>query len=118
MKRVKFLAKTKLRYVGHDMGFPVKEQHSFTLLKGDSIEVTEAKAAQLKADFPEDFEVTKATGEGKKEAKPKIPSPAPKELKDHTVAELQEIATEEGIELGDATRKDDIVAAIELAREG
>lgn len=39
-----------------------------------------------------------------------------KGLADHTVAELREIAEQEGIDIGDATKKADIVAAIELAR--
>lgn len=40
-----------------------------------------------------------------------------KALADHTVAELNAIATAEEIDLGDATKKADIIAAIELARE-
>lgn len=39
-------------------------------------------------------------------------------LSDHTVAELTAIAAAEEIDLGDATKKADIIAAIELAREG
>lgn len=42
---------------------------------------------------------------------------APKALKDHTVAELRAIAEADQIDLGDAEKKADIVAAIELARE-
>lgn len=38
-------------------------------------------------------------------------------LSDLKVDELKTIAVSEGIDLGDATRKDDIIAAIELARE-
>lgn len=41
----------------------------------------------------------------------------PKDLDDHTVQELKAIAEAEGIDLGDAGKKADIVAAIELARE-
>ena len=37
-------------------------------------------------------------------------------LSGHTVAELREIAETENIDLGDATRKADVIAAIELAR--
>lgn len=44
-------------------------------------------------------------------------SGGPKALDDHTVAELRGIADDEGIDLGDASKKADIVAAIELARE-
>lgn len=41
----------------------------------------------------------------------------PKALGDHTVVELKALADAEQIDLGDATKKDDIIAAIELARE-
>ena len=41
----------------------------------------------------------------------------PRTLADHTIAELRDIAKDEGVELGDSTKKADIVAAIELARE-
>lgn len=34
-----------------------------------------------------------------------------------TVAQLKTVADEEGIDLGDATRKADIISAIQLARE-
>lgn len=40
-----------------------------------------------------------------------------KPLADLTVARLRALAEAETIDLGDATKKDDIVAAIELARE-
>lgn len=43
---------------------------------------------------------------------------AAKALHDHTVAELKQIAEDENIDLGDATKKDDIISAIELGREG
>ncbi len=38
-------------------------------------------------------------------------------LSERTVAQLKAIAAERGIDLGDASKKDDIVAAIELAME-
>lgn len=41
----------------------------------------------------------------------------PKELKDMKVDELKEYATEHGIELGDAKRKDDILAAIQSVED-
>lgn len=41
----------------------------------------------------------------------------PKALSDHTVVELKALAESEQIDLGDASKKDDIIAAIELARE-
>ncbi|MXP42978.1 hypothetical protein [Allopontixanthobacter sediminis] len=39
------------------------------------------------------------------------------ELADMKVADLKALAESEGIDLGDATKKDDIISAIELARE-
>ncbi len=39
-------------------------------------------------------------------------------LSDMTVAKLKEHAAANNIDLGDATKKDDIIAAIELAQEG
>ena len=41
----------------------------------------------------------------------------PKALGDYKVAELRAIAEAEGVDLGDAAKKADIVSAIELARE-
>lgn len=38
-------------------------------------------------------------------------------LEGHTVKELKALAEAEGVDLGDATNKADIIAAIELARE-
>lgn len=46
-----------------------------------------------------------------------IEDDAPEALADMTVAELKALAEVEGIDLGDATKKADIVSAIELARE-
>lgn len=40
-----------------------------------------------------------------------------KALREHSLAELKAIAEAEEIDLGENTKKDDIVAAIELARE-
>lgn len=39
-------------------------------------------------------------------------------LEGKTVAELRELAEADEIDIGDATKKADIIAAIELAREG
>lgn len=39
------------------------------------------------------------------------------DLRSMTVAQLRKIAEEEGVELGTAARKDDIIAAIEFHRE-
>lgn len=54
-------------------------------------------------------------------ATPSVETPAEtqpaKALDDMTVAELKEYASNEGIDLGDATKKDDIRAAIQLVEE-
>lgn len=39
------------------------------------------------------------------------------DLSDLTVVELRALAKERGVDLGDASKKDDIIAAIELATE-
>lgn len=45
------------------------------------------------------------------------PKPEPPSIGEMTVAELRAHAADNGIDLGDATRKADIIAAIELAGE-
>ncbi|CAN7169595.1 hypothetical protein [Brevundimonas sp. LjRoot202] len=73
--------------------------------KSADLDVSEAEAA-----------AAKATGWF---SKPKVEDDddGPKELGDMTVNELKALAEAETIDLGDATKKADIVAAIELARE-
>jgi len=50
-------------------------------------------------------------------AEPTVETEPAKSLDDMTVAELKEHASNEGIDLGDATKKADILAAIQLAEE-
>lgn len=73
--------------------------------KSADLDVSEAEAA-----------AAKATGWF---SRPKVEDDddGPKGLDDHTVPELKAIAEAEGIDLGDVSKKADIVAAIELARE-
>lgn len=74
--------------------------------KSADLDVSEAEAA-----------AAKATGWF---SRPKVEddeNDGPKGLEDHTVPELRVIAEAEGIDLGDASKKADIVAAIEFARE-
>ena len=52
-----------------------------------------------------------------KEAKSASGKDQPTELKDMTVPQLKDYATEHKIDLGDATKKDDIIAAIELHKD-
>lgn len=56
----------------------------------------------------EDFDAAKHTRYGE--------APAVKSLDDMTVAEMKKFAAENGIDLGDATKKDDVRAAIDLAQ--
>lgn len=73
--------------------------------KSADLDVSEAEAA-----------AAKATGWF---SRPKVEDDddGPKSLDDHTVPELKAISEAEGIDLGDVSKKADIVAAIELARE-
>lgn len=71
-----------------------------------------------------DVEISEAEAKSAKDtgwfSRPKAADEAddgPKELGDMTVNELKAVAEAEEIDLGDATKKADIVAAIELARE-
>lgn len=64
-----------------------------------------------------ELKAAKATGWFSKPTVDDDDDDGPKALADHTVAELKALAEAEGIDLGDASKKDDIVAAIELARE-
>jgi hypothetical protein len=72
--------------------------------KSVDVEISEAEAASAKA-----------TGWF---SRPKVEDDDAEEgLNGNTVAELKAIAEKEEIDLGDATKKADIIAAIELARE-
>lgn len=74
-------------------------------LKGALKMVEPGQIAESDDDFePEWFEEVEAEGE-------------PEGLAALKVAELKELAEAEGIDLGDAAKKADIISAIELARE-
>ncbi len=60
-----------------------------------------------------DLNVTRRPGKALGAAEPK----AEKKLEDMTVDQLKALAAEKNIDLGDATKKADIVAAIQLAIE-
>jgi hypothetical protein len=72
-----------------------------TLVMAEPGQVIEADAFE-----PEWFEEVDGAEEGE-----------PEGLGDMTVAELKALADGEGIDLGDATKKADIISAIDLARE-
>ncbi|MFN3836776.1 MAG: hypothetical protein ACK4MI_03590 [Brevundimonas sp.] len=74
--------------------------------KSAELDVTEGEAAAAKATGW--FSKPKVDDDDGDDDKP---------LGELTVAKLRALAEAEAIDLGDATKKDDIVAAIELARE-
>lgn len=48
---------------------------------------------------------------------PAEPGPVVVDLQSMRVADLRQLAKDRGVDLGDATKKDDIIAALELAEE-
>lgn len=64
-----------------------------------------------------ELKAAKATGWFSKAKETDEEEEGPKGLDDLTVPELKALAEAETIDLGDATKKADIIAAIELARE-
>ena len=104
------IKKFKLRYEGYTFG------------KGAEIDIPEAEAKKLVAESPEQFEYVPDTLEEAAE-KAKIiftDKETGKEgfnLDGMTVAQLKEFAKENGIEIGEATKKQDIIDAIAAAAE-
>lgn len=106
----------KAKYVG-DQTIPGGEQIpdevtnlGITFPKGKWVEIPDDKAAKFAGNSH--FE----TSEGKAKAeKPEGEEPTGYDAQ--TVPELRALAAERGVELGDATRKADIVAALQLADE-
>lgn len=85
---------------------------------------TERGLVYVEAGKSVDVEISDAEAASAKKtgwfSRPKVEddeSDGPKGLEDHTVAELRALADAEQIDLGDVTKKADIVAAIELVRE-
>lgn len=104
----------KFKYVG-----PVDEVEILVRVKrGEVIDVPASVAGRPYSEErdPDTDEVTsRDLGEGLL-AQPELWEPQAEAavlLDDLTIAELKDIASREGIDLGDATRKADIVAAIE-----
>jgi Phage major capsid protein E len=113
------------------LGFRIIEALTLTfpaMVEGDAVlnsltgEITGGadEAAQLKAEAAqraEDAKLTTSTANWKT-TKAENGNGGNGELKDHTIAELKEIAEKEGVDLTGITRHDDIVEAIEEHRKG
>lgn len=105
------IKKFKLRYEGYTFG------------AGAEIDIPEAEAKKLVAENPEQFEYVPDTPEevAEEEAaeKAKILTADGESfnLDGMTVAQLKEFAKEKGIDIGEATKKQDIIDAIVAAAE-
>lgn len=100
------IKKFKLRYAGHTFG------------AGAEIDIPEAEAKKLVAANPEQFEYVPDTPE---KAKIIVTDNETGEesfnLDGMTVAQLKEFAKENNIDIGEATKKQDIIDAIAAAAE-
>lgn len=104
------IKKFKLRYEGYTFG------------AGAEIDIPEAEAKKLVAESPEQFEYVPDTPEEAAEkAKIIVTDKEPGEesfnLDGMTIAQLKEFAKENGIDIGEATKKQDIIDAIAAAAE-
>lgn len=104
------IKKFKLRYAGHTFG------------AGAEIDIPEAEAKKLVAANPEQFEYVPDTPEEAAEkAKIIVTDNETGEesfnLDGMTVAQLKEFAKENNIDIGEATKKQDIIDAIAAAAE-
>ncbi len=104
------IKKFKLRYEGYTFG------------AGAEIDIPEAEAKKLVAESPEQFEYVPDTPEEAAEkAKILVADEETGEegfnLDGMTVAQLKEFAKENGIDIGEATKKQDIIDAIAAAAE-
>ena len=104
------IKKFKLRYEGYTFG------------AGAEIDIPEAEAKNLVAESPEQFEYVPDTlEEAAEKAKIIVTDKETGEenfnLDGMTVAQLKEFAKENGIDIGEATKKQDIIDAIVAAAE-
>lgn len=104
------IKKFKLRYEGYTFG------------AGAEIDIPEAEAKKLVAESPEQFEYVPDTPEEAAEkAKIIVTDKETGEksfnLDGMTIAQLKEFAKENGIDIGEATKKQDIIDAIAAAAE-
>lgn len=100
------IKKFKLRYEGYTFG------------EGAEIDIPKAEAKKLVAESPEQFEYVPDTPEEAAEkAKILTADGESFNLDGMTVAQLKEFAEENGIDIGGATKKQDIIDAIVAAGE-
>ena len=104
------IKKFKLRYEGYTFG------------EGAEIDIPEEEAKKLVAESPEQFEYVPDTlEEAAEKAKIIVTDKETGEesfnLDGMTVAQLKEFAKENGIDIGEATKKQDIIDAIAAAAE-
>lgn len=104
------IKKFKLRYEGYTFG------------EGAEIDIPEAEVKKLVAESPEQFEyVSDTPEEAAEKAKIIVTDNETGEegfnLDGMTVAQLKEFAKENGIDIGEATKKQDIIDAIAAAAE-
>lgn len=104
------IKKFKLRYEGYTFG------------AGAEIDIPEAEAKKLVAESPEQFEYVPDTlEEAAEKAKIIVTDKETGEenfnLDGMTVAQLKEFAKENGIDIGEATKKQDIIDVIAAAAE-
>ena len=104
------IKKFKLRYEGYTFG------------EGAEIDIPEAEVKKLVAESPEQFEYVPDTlEEAAEKAKIIVTDKETSEegfnLDGMTVAQLKEFAKENGIDIGEATKKQDIIDAIAAAAE-
>lgn len=100
------IKKFKLRYEGYTFG------------EGAEIDIPEAEAKKLVAESPKQFEYVPDTPEEAAEKEKILTADGESfNLDGMTVAQLKEFAKENGIDIGEATKKQDIIDAIAAAAE-
>ena len=101
------IKKFKLRYEGYTFG------------EGAEIDIPEAEAKKLVAESPEQFEYVpeEAAEKAKIIVTDKETGEESFNLDGMTIAQLKEFAKENGIDIGEATKKQDIIDAIAAAAE-
>lgn len=95
----------------------VRNNGSMIYCLGDTNLIPGAPAKEVDAAQLEHFEVKEAIKKGHLTVVEGGKTEDPKAVEDMTVAELKAYAAENNIDLGEATKKDDILAAIQKAGE-
>jgi hypothetical protein len=95
----------------------IRNNGSMIYCLGDTNLIPGAPAKDVDASYLNHLEVKAAIKKGHLSVIEGGETEDPKAVEDMTVAELKAYATENNIDLGDATKKDDILAAIQKAGE-